>query len=198
LSLDTLVREAMSRLYAVAVLAGITYSTLLASSSHAGPPAQSVATSSASAQNLKEFLRRYAEESNVDDDKTTRYASAFVDLNGDGQNEVVVFMIGGRWCGTGGCPTLILTPDGSSYRVVAEIFLTQTPIRVFNESWNGWRSIGVWVQGGAMQRGFEALLCFDGTTYPEDPFVLPARHARKGASGKVVIPSSQKAAPLYP
>jgi hypothetical protein len=146
---------------------------------------------------LKPFLRQYLKIPPLDDDRTTRYCEAFVDLNGDGIQEVIVRIRGETWCGSGGCVTLVLAPEGSSYRVVTRITITRAPIRVLTESSNGWRNITVWVQGGGIQPGYEAELRFDGRTYPSNPSVPPARRLTTKVPGKVVIPSSQQGRPLY-
>jgi hypothetical protein len=51
---------------------------------------------------LKAFLQT------LDHDKQTRYIAAFRDLNDDGTPEAIVYLIGKRWCGSGGCNTLVL------------------------------------------------------------------------------------------
>src|SRR5712692_10275993 len=104
----------------------------------------------AAEESLKQFLQSW------DNDKTTRYVAAFRDLNGDGTPEAIVYFIGKDWCGSGGCPTLILTRDAGSWRIVTKITITQPPIRVLTNTSHGWRSIGVWVQGGGIQQGYEA------------------------------------------
>ncbi len=142
-------------------------------------------------ESLKKFLKT------LDDGRTTRYALAFRDLNGDGTPEAIVYLVGKNWCGSGGCNTLILTPNGSSWRIVANIRITRPPIYVLTDVSNGWRSIGVWVQGGGIQRGYEAELRFDGKTYPKNPSVPPARRLEKKPEGEVVIPSTQDAKFLY-
>jgi hypothetical protein len=144
------------------------------------------------ADSLKQFLQKF------DDDKTTRYRYAFLDLNGDQLPEAVVYLVGGGWCGSGGCNTLILRQNGSSWKIVTNITITRTPIRVLATSTNGWRNLGVWVQGGGVQRGFEAELTFDGKTYPQNPTAAPARRLVGRAAGDVVISSPLDAIPLYP
>src|SRR5262245_30244757 len=67
------------------------------------------------------------------------YFQAFVDLNGDGNNEVIVHMVGPALCGSGGCDTLILTPNGNSYRIMSSISLTRPPIRVLSSNSHGWK-----------------------------------------------------------
>jgi hypothetical protein len=146
---------------------------------------------------LKGFLQDYV--SSKDDDKTTRYAHAFVDLNDDGRKEAIVYLLGRLWCGSGGCMTLVLQAKDSSYETVTRITITQLPIRVLNKTTNGWRNISVLVRGGAMEPTYEAELCFDGKSYPNNPSVPPARRLRTKKVGQVVVPlSAQIGAPLFP
>jgi hypothetical protein len=65
--------------------------------------------------------------------------------------------------------------------------ITNPPIRVLDQKLNGWHSLGVWVQGGGIQPGYEAELRFNGKSYPKNPSVPPARRADKNLAGEVVI-----------
>jgi hypothetical protein len=150
------------------------------------------AAPSAAEESLKRFLQTF------DQDTTTRYVAAFRDLDGDGTPEAVVYLVGRSWCGSGGCETLILTRDAGSWRIVTEITITQLPIRVLTDTSHGWRSIGVWVQGGGIQPGHEAELRFDGRSYPRNPSVPPARQLEGNPDGEVLISSTRDATPLYP
>ena len=85
-----------------------------------------------------------------DRDKTTRYLSASVDLNGDGMQEVIVYLIGGGWCGSGGCTTLILGPQDTSYKVITKMTVTRLPIRVLTTTSNGLHDLPVVVRGGGI------------------------------------------------
>ena len=141
-------------------------------------------------ESLKKFLRT------LDDDRSARYVLALRDLNGDGIPEAIVYLLG-SWCGSGGCSTFILTPNGSSWRVVTNIRITRPPIYVLSDMSKGWHSIGVWVQGGGIQPGYEAELRFNGKTYSKNPSVSPARRLEGKPMGEVVIPSTQDAKLLY-
>ena len=157
-------------------------------------PVQAGATGaapSAAEASLKQFLQ------SLDKDKTTRYVAAFRDLNGDGIPEAIVYLIGSEWCGSGGCNTLILTRNDSSWRTVTEISITQLPIRVLTNTSHGWRSLGVWVQGGGIRSGYEAELRFNGKSYPRNPSVPPARQLKEKPAGEVVIASERGATPLW-
>lgn len=188
----------MSRICSVIALGGVICATWVASACDSTSGWQAGAVSSTSEDSLKRFLQRYAAEHHSDEDRTSRYCSAFVDLNADGEREALVYLMGRWWCGSGGCPTLILASDGSTFRLVTRIFITRTPIRVFKESTNGWCNIGVWVQGGGIQPGYEAELRFDGKTYPSNPSTAPARRTHGKAAGEVLIEASKQAIPLYP
>jgi hypothetical protein len=57
---------------------------------------------------LRKFLQHYAAGgSDYHDMKATRYIAAFVHLRDDNTQQVIVYLIGRAWCGTGGCLTLI-------------------------------------------------------------------------------------------
>ena len=76
---------------------------------------------------LEIFLRSYAEN-----DRTATYDVAFVDLNGDGSREAVVYLEGRYLCGSGGCHTLVFRYDRSSYRLISDIPITWPPIRLLD------------------------------------------------------------------
>lgn len=159
---------------------------------------QSAAPSPAVENSLRSFLQNYDDVHVGERDRTTRYFAAFVDLNGDGVPEVIVYLSGGGWCGSGGCFTLVLARSDSSFRVVARITVTRPPIRVLASSSHGWRDIVVWVRGGGILKAYEAELRFDGKTYPNSPVVPPAVHLTRKAAGRIVIPASQEGTLLYP
>lgn len=148
---------------------------------------------SASHESLKRFLQEWENPGLAERD--TRFFAAFVDLNGDGKDDAIVLLMGWGWCGTGGCRTLILQQQNRSWRVVSKFTIANPPIRVLTSRSNGWRDVGVWVQGGGIQPGYEARLSFDGRSYPGHPTVSSAL-SRKG--GVVVMSEQEKGAPLWP
>jgi len=160
-------------------------------------PAQATGQSPGSEEHLKRFLQKYDGNPSSAGERTTRYAAAFLDLKDDGKEQAIVYLIGPRWCGSGGCSCLILMPEGESYKVVTKTTITQLPIRVLATKTNGWHDLGVWVQGGGIQPGYEARLRFNGKKYPSNPSVPPAQRVQKGTAGKVVIPDSAQGRPLF-
>jgi hypothetical protein len=152
---------------------------------------------SAAGDSLRRFLQNYLRDPSAGDDKSTRYFSAFVDLSGDESQEVVVYITGQSWCGSGGCTTMVLAPRDSSYKVITRITITRPPIRILRNKTNGWQDIGVWVAGGGIQPGYEAELRFDGKTYPSNPSTPPARRLAGKVAGEVVVALTDKGTPLY-
>lgn len=115
---------------------------------------------------LRQFLKQYLR---LTASAKTSIAIGSVDLNGDNRQEQVVYVRGEEWCGSGGCLALVLRRTKTSYNVLARITVARLPIRVLNANNNGWRSIGVWVQGAGIKRGYEAVLLFNGKKYPDNP-----------------------------
>ncbi|QZD92336.1 hypothetical protein K3162_12500 [Qipengyuania xiapuensis] len=113
-----------------------------------------------------------------------RYALAWNDLDGDGADEAIVYLAAPYFCGTGGCPTLVLTPAGPMWRKVGDISVSRTPVTVLESSTNGWKDITVAISGGGGASG-NALLKFDGEAYPSNPTVAPAEMTE--TTGEVVI-----------
>ncbi len=148
---------------------------------------------------LKRFLQDYA-RSRSSADREVRYVDAFEDLNEDGIREAIVYIMGGGWCGSGGCIMLVLTPEpeGSSYRVVTKTTITRTPIRVLDRVSNGWHNLSVWVRGGGIRPGYEVELIFDGETYPTNPTAPPARPLKGKVPGRAVVYRGQETKLLYP
>ncbi|MEZ5316800.1 MAG: hypothetical protein R2752_05315 [Vicinamibacterales bacterium] len=136
---------------------------------------------------LPESVARVVRDTYVSAFGETRYFDAATDLNGDGTPELIVHVIGSMACGTGGCPTLVFTPDGDGYRLVTTVSVTRPPIRVSPRSSNGWRSLIVTVAGGGA-RAHDAELPFNGRTYPPNASVAPARPTTDLDGATVLIP----------
>jgi len=146
---------------------------------------------------LKQFLQKYLSNSRFGADKTTRFSSAFVKRSDGTIEQVVVYISGQSWCGSGGCTLLIMEPHNSSYSMISRTTIVRLPIRVLHHKTNGRNDIGVWVQGGGIQPGYEAVLQFDGKTYPGNPTVPPVRRLTEKAAGEVLIPRTENGQPLF-
>lgn len=189
-----------SRFYSIALAVTIAAIMYLPMACHGQTASQQ---GSGRDERLRKFLQDYLRDpySSSEEEKTIRYLSAFVDLRDDGAQEVIVYVTGRGWCGSGGCDMWILAPEGSSYKVVTHTTITQLPIRVLATKSHGWHDLGVWVQGGGIQPGYEAKLSFDGKTYPSNPSMPPAVPLTKKVPGRVAVPVTALTGggkPLYP
>ncbi|GMQ25295.1 hypothetical protein Aoki45_19770 [Algoriphagus sp. oki45] len=86
-----------------------------------------------------------------------------VDLNGDGDQEILVGMTGPFFCGSGGCTVLLLTSHGD---VITRFSVVKYPAYLDDESSNGWKNL-ILYSGGANR-----VAQFDGTSYPANPSTL--------------------------
>lgn len=186
-------RKGFLDFFLITVVGVVACSMLLAASGLA----QSQNQRSSSAEDpLKRFLQEYVGNRRTRNGEPALYFAAFVDLRDDGAQEVVVYLIGPEWCGSGGCTTLILAPKDSSYKVITKITISRPPIRVLTSKSNGWHDIAVRVQGGGITRAYEAKLSFNGKTYPRNPSTLPARRLVKKIAGEVIVPFPVKGTPI--
>jgi len=146
---------------------------------------------------LKQFLQKELTDPRFGADKTTRYSSAVIRSDGATGEDIVIYVSGNDWCGSGGCRLLILEPDGASFKVIGQETITRPPIRVLRTKSHGHFDIGVWVEGGGIRPGYEAQLRFDGKSYPDNPSVTPARRLPEGVAGTVLISSENSGKLLY-
>lgn len=59
-----------------------------------------------------------------------RYSAAHADLNGDGNDEVFVLLMGPFFCGTGGCTLLLFSRGMDGYSLLANIPTSDPPVIV--------------------------------------------------------------------
>lgn len=95
-----------------------------------------------------------------------RYLYARDDLNDDGQDEVIVYMLGSIFCGTGGCNLLILTGSEDGYQVVNNFPTSRVPLLATRETSHGWQDLVREVSGGGVPTEY-VRYTFDGDRYVE-------------------------------
>ncbi|WP_296166093.1 hypothetical protein [uncultured Brevundimonas sp.] len=156
----------------------------------ATPPATLPAAPQATLAGLETALRGLHA-----DDGALTYASASVDLNGDGSDEVLAYVMGPMVCGSGGCNLYVLAREGEGWRVVTRTSVTQTPVGVLTTSTNGWRDLAVSIGGGGAQAGW-VRLTYDGRTYPTNPTAPPATPLVGQPDVTTLIASEPDARPL--
>jgi hypothetical protein len=157
---------------------------------------------------LRSFLQSYLKTRGVSAklshfyDSTTRYSYATFHLSETAEAQIIVYVTGRGWCGTGGCTLLILNPKGSSYDVVGRITIVLLPVEVLRSTTNGWHDIAVRAKGVSMGHQFTAVLKFNGGKYSGSPWEtgtrFPIESQLKGTTlsltrdGKLLYPQSGK------
>lgn len=92
---------------------------------------------------------------------------------------------------------MILEKDEGSFKVIANVTIVHPPILAFKSKSHGRHDIGVWVQGGGILPGYEALLRFNGRSYPSNPSVPPAVPLTQNVTGRVLIAKGEEGELLY-
>jgi hypothetical protein len=133
-----------------------------------------------------DYLKGHLEQTD-----NTRVNIGFADLNGDGNDEAMVFVLGAYWCGSGGCNALVLTPEGDSWKQVAETSVSSLPIGMLDSQSNGWKDLTISFSGGGLPPGIGQMQ-FDGTTYPRNPTSAPVAED----IGTVIIAEDDEATEL--
>lgn len=92
----------------------------------------------------------------------TKYYYNYVDLNGDGNNEIFVVVMGMYTSGTGGDSALIVYPVGEELHVNQRFSLINEPIVISDKVTNGAKEIVVFRAGGGVEAEYVSLTCSDG------------------------------------
>lgn len=125
-----------------------------------------------------------------------RYVYARVDLNGDGRDEVFVYLLGSIFCGTGGCNLLLFTEAKPGYSLVNEFPISRTPVIVAPETTSGWSDLLRLESGGGAAASY-VRHTFDGKHYVRRER-LPEGTAPKGKRCLAGELTFQKGIPLEP
>jgi heat shock protein HslJ len=118
-------------------------------------PAESPSAAGAASKPMEEqvraALRAHLSDtlaSMSDESPAPRFAFREVDLNGDGDNEALAYLLGSGFCGTGGCDLLVLQRHEGVMRVLQSFPITRTPVAVGVVGAGGWRDIFRTESGG--------------------------------------------------
>jgi heat shock protein HslJ len=130
------------------------------------------------------------------DGRKARYVYGRVDLNGDGEEEVFVYLLGSIFCGTGGCNLMLFTETGDGYSLVNDFPISRLPVIVSANKTNGWNDIIRPESGGGAPPTY-VTHTFDGKKYVEQGRV-PADKAPEGAQYLTGELAFDKGIPLEP
>lgn len=145
--------------------------TLAACKKDAAPPEAtasaeiSEAAAEAAPMSAEDWIRANHKDALSTDLGKLQYATAETDLDGDGTPEVLVYLGGPMFCGTGGCNLVVLKRQDGDLIQVSETTVVQLPVGVLDSKSHGWRDLAVSVSGGGMTEGVSRLR-FTGRGYP--------------------------------
>jgi heat shock protein HslJ len=125
-----------------------------------------------------------------------RYVYSRVDLNGDGRDEVMAYLMGSFFCGTGGCTFQLFTESQDGYALVSEFPVSRTPVIVAPTKTAGWNDLLRLESGGGAEASYVKHV-FDGTKYVERERMRAdtAPDGKRCLTGDVTL---DKAIPLAP
>jgi len=144
---------------------------------------------------LRSFLQKKVGWGPVSD-KAMYYSFAQVSLDGKGSKQVLVYVSGPGWCGSGGCAALLLEPFGSSFKVIDRFTLARLPIRILPSKSHGWHDLAMPVGGGGVIHRYWAILKFDGHKYPSNSSMAPKLPVRLIGTG-TEVPLREKGSLVY-
>jgi hypothetical protein len=126
-----------------------------------------------------------------------RYVYAPVDLDGDGQEEVFVYLMGSIFCGSGGCNLQLYRPTPRGYALVSDFPTSRLPIIVSDARHRGWRDLWRLQSGGGAPATYVRQV-FDGRRYVERERIPAERGVPMGMSVLAGDPSLRDGVPLEP
>ena len=125
-----------------------------------------------------------------------RYVYSRVDLNDDGQEEVLVYLLGPFFCGTGGCNLMIFTDGPNGYVLVNDFPISRPPIIGSSQKTEGWHDLWRLESGGGAPASYVKYV-FDGKEYVEQERV-PADEVPAGQIYLSTEITFDKGIPLEP
>ena len=84
----------------------------------------------------------------------TRYYYNYVDLNGDGKEEIAAAIIGEYTMKDGGDSVLLLEKNGNDFHVIGSFTGVRTPVIISDAAENGWREIIFPVCSSVLETGY--------------------------------------------
>lgn len=121
--------------------------------------------------------------------RPSRYASTQVDLNDDGSDETLVYLMGPHFCGTGGCNLLVFSADSDSstggYTLLNDLPISRPPVIVSSRRTSGWRDLWRKESGGGMPATYVRHSFIDGKYVEQE-----RRPAEQMPEGRMVFSES--------
>jgi heat shock protein HslJ len=113
---------------------------------------------------IRDVYRDYRNQNSAN---PARYHYNRVDLNGDRRPDVLVYLTGQYFCGSGGCTILVFQSTGRGYRAVGTIPTSRSPIIITDNQTNSWKDLIRPTSGGGARLNY-SWLRFQRGEYRED------------------------------
>ena len=102
------------------------------------------------------------------DQSSTRYYYNYVDLNGDGAQEIFAVAVGMYTSGSGGDSALIAAQENGGLKLLQTFTVVHEPVIVSDGAAGGWRDLIVPYSGGGSESCYQVLK-HGGSGYPNVP-----------------------------
>jgi hypothetical protein len=109
---------------------------------------------------------RQAKPGTEGDAVNARYRAVRADLNGDGNDEVFVYLMGPFFCGSGGCNLLLFSRGFDGYSLLANIAISEPPVIVADTRSEGYADFWRLQSGGGAPAEY-VMHRFEGGKYVE-------------------------------
>lgn len=125
------------------------------------------------------------------------YVHGRTDLDGDGRQDVLVYLMGPYVCGTGGCTLLVFRQEARGYRLVSSFPTSRLPVIVPAAGRSRWRDLWRMQSGGGAPATWVREV-FDGRGYRSKELIPAAGGPPVGTAVLSGNPSLAEGAPLLP
>ncbi len=125
------------------------------------------------------------------------YVHARTDLDGDGRQDVLVYLMGPYVCGTGGCTLQVFRQEARGYRLISSFPTSRLPVIVPEARRNRWRDLWRLQSGGGAPATWVREV-FDGRGYRSKERIPAAGRQPAGTAVLSGVPSLADGAPLVP
>ena len=129
----------------------------------------------------------------VSDNAKLLFAKA--DLNGDGTDEALGYLIDPMMCGTGGCGLYILSRTGAGWSIESTIGPSQLPVYRLSTATGGWTDLGVSISGGGANSAVMRVP-HAASGYARNPTVAPATQVKTDGEAILIADDYEKAVPI--
>ncbi len=121
---------------------------------------------------LRESPEYTKEMVDIDKGRKARYVYGFVDLNDDGKEEVLAYLLGTFFCGTGGCSLMVFTPADNGFELIDNFPISRLPVIISPEKTQGWNNLVRLESGGGAPATY-VIHTFNGEQYIEKDRLPP-------------------------